>query len=74
MDIPKRKEDRPPVPKFTLIRAATDSPDFLPPQKAKKSSITALSLDIKTETSVENNNESYLIRKRISAIVKEIIT
>ena len=40
MDLPKRTESRPPrppVPKFRLIGAGTDTPDFLPPPKSEES-------------------------------------
>ncbi|CAD8132030.1 unnamed protein product [Paramecium pentaurelia] len=75
MDIPKRTEHRPPrppIPKFRLIGAGTDTPDFLPPPKSEESSIIALSMDNTSETSIEDNNESYFTRKRFSAIVEEI--
>ncbi|CAK72697.1 unnamed protein product (macronuclear) [Paramecium tetraurelia] len=75
MDIPKRTEHRPPrppVPKFRHIGAGTDSPDFLPPPKTEESSFIALSFDNTSETSIEDFNESYFTRKRISAIVEEI--
>ncbi|CAD8076512.1 unnamed protein product [Paramecium sonneborni] len=75
MDIPKRTENRPPklpVPKFRLIGAGTDTPDFLPPPKSEQSSNVALSLDNMSETSIEETNESYFARKRYSAIVEEI--
>ncbi|CAD8054285.1 unnamed protein product [Paramecium sonneborni] len=75
MELPKRTEHRQPrfpVPKFRLIGAGTDTPDFLPPSKSEESSIIALSIDNMSETSIEETNESYFARKRFSAIVEEI--
>lgn len=75
MEIPKRTEHRPPslpVPKFRLIGAGTDTPDFLPPPKSEEPSLIALSIDNMSETSIEEMNESYFARKRFGIIVDEI--
>lgn len=75
IDIPKRNEGRPPrppVPKFRMVGAGTDTPDFLPPPKSE-SSLNALSLDNTSETSSEEICDSFFNRKRTQAITDEIV-
>lgn len=77
MESPKRTENRPPrppVPKFRLIGAGTDTPDFLPPPKSEESSFTALSYDNReSDTSSEEPLDSIFSKKRLQAISDEIV-
>ncbi|KAM3144987.1 hypothetical protein pb186bvf_002992 [Paramecium bursaria] len=68
----QNRPPRPPVPKFRMTGAGTDTPDFLPPPRSEDSSFALSQDNTSVESEVSTDNDQYFSKKRLQSIIEQI--